>query len=97
MKLIKKILMILCLLSLIGCSTKLVQTEYITLQIPDPPAPPEYYHVQWYKIDGNYCVTAESAKNLLKNRELDISYQMEMEKILRGLKDDYQRDRRSDN
>ncbi len=93
----KKLMMILFCLISIGCSTKLVQTEYITLQIPDPPAPPEYYHVQWYKIDGNYCVTAESAKNLLKNRELDKAYQQELLEILKELKNDNKRDRAGNN
>ncbi len=85
MKLIKKILMILCLLSLIGCS-RLVQTKYIKPEIPDIPEKPEYYDVQWFKIDSNYCVNKENAKNLLKNKAIDDAYQQKLRLILQSLR-----------
>lgn len=80
--------MILFCMSLIGCSTKqIIKTEYIKQQIPDLPKEPEYYPVQWQSKDGMYCVDEGSAKNLLKNRELDKGYQEEMKEILKHLRE----------
>ena len=72
-----------------ACSStkQTVKTEYIRQQIPDLPLPPEYFEVQWQSKDGLYCVDADGAKALLKNRELDKGYQEEMQKILKHLKE----------
>lgn len=60
-------------------SRQIVKTEYVRQQAPPVPAPPEYYPVTFVKKDGSYCTSDEkSAKNLLKNRELDKGYQAEM-------------------
>lgn len=60
-------------------SRQIVKTEYVRQQVPEPPAPPEYYPVTFVKKDGSYCTSDEaSAKNLLKNRALDRGYQAEM-------------------
>lgn len=81
-------MMILFCVSLIGCSSKqIVRTEYIKQQIPALPEEPEYYPVQWQWKDGQYCIDEESAKNLLKNRQLDKGYQEEMRKIFESLKE----------
>ena len=80
--------MTLFCMSLIGCSSKqIVKTEYIRQQVPDLPQEPEYYPVVWHNKLGFYCLDAENAKNLLKNRELDKGYQEEMKTILQSLKE----------
>ena len=84
----KIILMTLCLICLTACSSErqVIKTEYIKQQIPPLPAEPQYYPVEFRKIDNNYCLDAQNAKNLLKNRELDKGYQQELREILQGLK-----------
>ncbi len=56
------------------------------MQVPDLPAPPEYYTVRFEPVDGFYCLDPENAGNLLKNRELDKGYQEELRTILMNLK-----------
>ena len=76
---------------LTGCSGsngQIVRTEYIKQQIPEPPSPPEYYPVGFIVKDGFYCFdSVDSAKGLLKNRELDKGYQEECKNILTNLKE----------
>lgn len=68
---------------------QIVKTEYIRQQAPPVPAPPAYYPVTFVAKDGSYCTSDEkSAKNLLKNRELDKGYQTEMRGSLRDMKKD---------
>ena len=74
-------------MSLIGCSTKtIVKTEYIRQEIPDLPEEPEYYQVKWHMCYSFYCIDAENAKALLKNRALDKAYQEELRTILEHLR-----------
>jgi len=83
----KKIILTLYCLSLIGCSgNQIVRTEYIKPQIPEIPEEPGYYSVKWHEESGNYCVDADNAKNLLKNIELMRGYQHELKTILEELK-----------
>ncbi len=56
-------------------------------QVPEPPAPPEYYPVTFTARDGFYCLDPDNAKGLLKNRELDRGYQTEMRGTLEGMKE----------
>lgn len=76
----------LCLMLLTGCSGKYIKTEYIKQSIPELPAEPEYYPVQWQKKNGAYCIYPEDAKNLLKNIELMKGYQRELRVILEELR-----------
>lgn len=72
-----------------GCSlpsSQVVRTEYIKQQVPVPPEPPEYYPVKFEIKEGLYCLDQDSAKGLLKNRELDKGYQSELRSILANLK-----------
>ena len=91
-------LMLSCM-SLTACSQRqIVKTEYIRQQIPELPKEPEYYSVQWQVItplhppldkggiERGYCVDADNAKSLLKNREIDKGYQQELKTILEQLK-----------
>lgn len=75
-----------------GCSLPAKQTvkiEYVKQQVPALPSPPEYYPVRFTVKDGFYCLdSVESAKGLLKNRELDKGYQGEQRNILLNLKGD---------
>jgi hypothetical protein len=77
---------------LTGCiptkeSRQIVRTEYVRQQLPEPPTRPEYYPVVFVKKDDRYCTSDEkSAKNLLKNRELDKGYQAEVKGMLEDLK-----------
>jgi len=80
--------MMLSLTSLTGCTqgNQIVKTEYIRQEIPSIPVSPEYYPVSFTERDERYCIDAENAKNLLKNRELDKGYQGELKDILNQLK-----------
>ena len=91
-------LMLSCM-SLTACSSRqIIKTEYIKQQIPELPKEPEYYSVQWQVItplhppldkggiERGYCVDADNAKNLLKNRELGKGYQQELKIILEQIK-----------
>lgn len=82
----RAILLILCLMLSVGCSHSYVATKYIRQSIPEPPAEPEYYSVEWEKKEGLYCVNPEGAKNLLKNIELMKGYQRELRLILEELR-----------
>lgn len=82
--------MLFCV-SLTACSRQIVKTEYIKQQVPELPKEPEYYPVIWVnRLIGEsvnrYCLDAENAKNLLKNRELEKGYQRELRKILEQIK-----------
>ncbi len=78
---------ILFCLSLIGCSSnQVVRTEYIRPDIPPIPEEPEYYNVQWQKINKSYCLDADNAINLLKNIEFMKGYQLELKTMLEELK-----------
>jgi len=44
------------------------------------------YPVVWSGGKGLYCVDAENAKNLLKNRELDKGYKQELKTISEQIK-----------
>jgi len=48
--------------------------------------PPDYYEVVWQRIDELYCLTPGSAKNLLKNRELDKDFLGQHQEIIEGLR-----------
>lgn len=78
----------LSLASLTGCTqgNQIVKTEYIRQEIPSIPAMPEYYPVSFTERDECYCIDAENAKNLLKNRELEKGYEEELKDILNQLK-----------
>jgi hypothetical protein len=82
---IKIVAAILCSTCLIACAplatTQIVRTEYIRQQIPPRPQLPDYYPVEWGVEQGKYYVDETGAKNVLKNRELDKSYQAEVESI----------------
>ena len=78
--------MILSLVSWAGCSSPIRKTEYAKPTIPELPAPPEYYEVVWQKVDGLYCVDANNAKNLLKNRILDKGFVEQHQEIIEGLR-----------
>lgn len=52
------------------------------------PAEPAYYPVAFVKSDGLYCLDGESARGLLKNRELALGYAEELKSILTNLKGD---------
>jgi len=82
------LILILCFVSLMGCSPskQIVRTEYIKTEIPPIPADPVYYRVTWQAENGRYCLTEEGAKNLLKNMGLMKSYQKDMKSILMELK-----------
>ena len=77
---------ILCLILLTGCGT-ITKTIYIEKEIPYIPTKPEYYSVEWQSMTGLYCIDEDNAINLLKNRELDKSYQEEIRNILENLKE----------
>jgi len=47
---------------------------------------PTFYPVAWQAAAGNYCLDAETAKNLLKNVEIMKAYQNEMRQILLDLR-----------
>ena len=85
--------------SLTACSPRqAVKTEYIKQTIPELPKEPEYYPEKWQVItplhppldkggiERGYCVDADNAKNLLKNRELGKGYQQELKIILEQIK-----------
>ena len=42
--------------------------------------------MRWYMSNESYCLDAENAKNLLKNREIDKAYADELKAILEGLR-----------
>ena len=80
----KVLLAILFLIVSIGCSG-ITKTVYIKPDIPELPAKPGYYSVEFQKNGGLYCVDEGNAKNLLKNREVDKGYQEELRTIIEGL------------
>ncbi len=49
------------------------------------PQAPVYYPVTWQKQENLYCLPADQAKNLLKNKALHDGYTKELEEILKGL------------
>jgi len=82
------LVLILCLLSLTGCSParQIVRTEYVHAAVPDVPAEPAYWPVLWQRSgDGSWALDEGNAKNLLKNVELMKSYQTDMRIILENL------------
>ena len=82
------LLIMLSLTSLTGCTqgNQIVKTDYIRQEIPSIPASPEFYPVSFIKRDEYYCIDAENARNLLKNRELEKGYQDELKEILNQIK-----------
>ena len=60
----------------------MVRTEYVRQQVPPLPASPDYYLPRFRAVGNNYCVDADGAKKLLKNRVLDRTYQGEIRGIL---------------
>ena len=74
------------LMLLVGCSSQIVKTEYIKPTVPALPAPPDYYEVAWRKVGELYCVDADNAKNLLKNKRLQDDYTEQHEAIIEGLR-----------
>lgn len=50
------------------------------------PQTPYYWPVSWGLRGIYYCIDADNAKSLLKNRELDTGYQQELIMILENLK-----------
>jgi len=74
-------------MSLISCGGKLIQTRIIKQTIPPIPAPPDYYDVEWtMDADGNYKLTEQGSKNLLKNMELLKDYVEQIKQIIEGLR-----------
>lgn len=73
---------ILCVISLISCSA-IVRTEYVKPIIPSLPEKPVYYSVVF---DNDLKLTEQYARNLLKNRELDLGYTRQLEIIIEGLR-----------
>ena len=75
-------------MNLIGCGNQqpIVKKEYVKQAIPALPVPPDYYEVVWQRIDELYCLTPGSAKNLLKNRELDKDFLGQHQEIIEGLR-----------
>jgi hypothetical protein len=72
--------------SLAGCSSPVVKTEYVKPTIPELPAEPDYYEIIWQKIGDLYCVDGQNAKNLLKNRILDKDFVQQHQEIIEGLR-----------
>lgn len=72
---------------MVGCSS-IVKTVYIKQELPYIPEKPDYYGVTFHEIERRYCLDENNAKNLLKNRILDLGYMEELRKILDGLKGD---------
>lgn len=79
---------------LAGCGPSVVRTEYIKPTIPEIPSDPEFYEVYWSVLMGPlyidrimYCVDEDSARNLLKNKELLESNRNDLKLILQGLKE----------
>ena len=72
-----------------GATTRqIVKTEYIPATVPDLPAVPTYWPVQWHgEAGGNYCLDEANGKNLLKNVEIMKAYGNEMRQILSDLKE----------
>lgn len=81
----KQIILTLITIVMFGCSS-IVKTVYIKQELPYIPEKPDYYGVTFYEIEGGYCLNEDNAKNLLKNRILDLGYMEELRKILEGLK-----------
>ena len=81
--------MILSLLSLTGCfpasGRQVIRTEYVRQQVPPLPASPDYYQPRFRAVGNDYCVDADGARELLKNRVLDRAYQEELTGILATL------------
>lgn len=72
-------------LSFTGCSNQVVKTVYIKPDF-EIPVEPTYYSVDWTKIEDNYCVDKENAKNLLKNYLILRTYNQELKKLLLDIK-----------
>lgn len=54
--------------------------------MPPLPSQPDYYQPRFRAAGDDYCVDAEGARKLLKNRALDRSYQEELKGILEDMK-----------
>lgn len=83
----KRIILILCFLSLMAClSTPLVKPEFIKAEIPPVPVLPDMYDVRWQVSQGCYCLDEKNAKSLLKNVMLLQEHDRALAEILKGLR-----------
>lgn len=85
MKIFSIFLTIILAVGMFNCSS-IVKTIYLKPELPYIPAKPDYYRVTFHEMERGYCLNEDNAKNLLKNRILDLGYMEELRKILEGLR-----------